>query len=742
VRGITTCAFAAMLLLGACAAPAAPAAPVPLSAGSSIAAAAPSSGGSAASEPPSLAAAAPLAQPASAVVASQPVAQDAEAEPAATAESSDAAETNANATDASAPATPAAVLPAPVAAPPASPQADSRYFAETGFRVGNRYFFDFFKQRGGVRTLGAPVSRQFRYLGFPAQIFQNRMLLLQPDNTVYVVPLGNSAIFPFTQVNGMTLPPVDDSILAQMPSDPNAPDYSVQTLSMVQQLVPDDFNGLPVRFLSTYFSSVSYDEAFPKGDQPQEMLPYVAFQVWGRPLSQPTADPANPNRVYQRFENGIMMYDGDAGTTSSLPLGTYLKEVLTGQDLPPDLAAAAQGSRFINQYQAPPPPALARPSDLPDSDLSDAFTPLPAPTDWSSVGITYSGAPLQAASPEYGISVFLWGSPDTTQRDLSRVRDLGFGWIRQLFQWRDIEGADKGVYDWTEADRIVRAANDAGIKIIARLDFAPDWSQANPVPNGPPDDLNDFGDFVNAFVSRYGANSSVGRVQAIEVWNEPNLAREWGGRAINQDQAGQYVNMLKIAYGAAKSADPSVTVISAGLTPTGTDDDTARPDDTYLQWLYDAGAAAYFDVLGAHGAGYRAPPDMSPADVAADPSYGGHPSFSFRRVEQLRDVMVRNNDAAKQVWLLEFGWTSDEVNPAYAWHRVTEDQKAQYIVGAYRWANQNWSPWIGVMVLWNLSAPGWTQQNEEYWWSITNPDGTTRPAYDALKNARQNGQLP
>jgi hypothetical protein len=97
---------------------------------------------------------------------------------------------------------------------------------------------------------------------------------------------------------------------------------------------------------------------------------------------------------------------------------------------------------------------------------------------------------------------------------------------------------------------------------------------------------------------------------------------------------------------------------------------------------------------------------MGPDEVAADPSYGGHPSFTFRRVEYLRDVIVRNGDGGKQIWLLDFGWTSDEVHPAYAWHRVTEEQKAQYIVDAYRWARQNWAPWIGVMSLWNLAAPG------------------------------------
>jgi hypothetical protein len=643
------------------------------------------------------------------------------------------------------PAAPAAVsAPAarPVAQPVARPAAASRYFAESGFSIANKYFDQYFREHGGVGNFGPPISRLFRYLGFPTQLFQNRMILLQPDNSIYVVPLGNSSIFPFTQVDGMTLPPVDDSVLALMPQDPSASDYAVQTLTVVQQLVPDDFGGVPVGFRTAYFGSVTYEQAFPRGDQPQEVLPYVAFQLWGRPLSLPTADPGNPNRVYQRFENGIMMYDSSSGTTS-LPVGSWLKAVLTGQNVPPGLAAAAQGSRYNGQYQPGSPGALARPNDLPDSSLVDAFTPNPAPTDWGSLTATYTTAPVVARSPEYGISVFLWGQPDTTQRDLNAVRDLGFTWIRVLFQWQFIE-LDKGQFDWTESDRIVRASNAAGIKIIARLGYSPDWSQANHDPTAPPDDMNDFADFVNAFVARYGpaSSASAGRVDAIQIWNEPNLAREWGNRPINQQQAGDYVNMLRLAFQASRQADPGVDVISAGLTPTGTDDDTARPDDVYLQWMYDAGAGAYFDALGAHGAGYKAPPDMSPDAVAADQSYGGHPSFSFRRVEQLHAVMVRNGDTSKQIWLMEFGWTSDEVNPAYAWHRVSEDQKAQYIVGAYRWANQNWAPWIGVMVLWNLASAGWTRQDEEYWWSITNPDGSPRPAYTALRNARNSGELP
>jgi hypothetical protein len=46
------------------------------------------------------------------------------------------------------------------------------------------------------------------------------------------------------------------------------------------------------------------------------------------------------------------------------------------------------------------------------------------------------------------------------------------------------------------------------------------------------------------------------------------------------------------------------------------------------------------------------------------------------------------------------------------------------------------------MALWNLSAPGWSRNNEEYWWSISEPDGSPRPAYTRLLEARRSGLLP
>lgn len=352
-------------------------------------------------------------------------------------------------------------------------------------------------------------------------------------------------------------------------------------------------------------------------------------------------------------------------------------------------------------------------------------------------------APYRASSPEYGMSVFVYGNSNTTARDLGRLKTLGFGWQKSLFRWRDIETDCKGCYQWGEADRIVQASGQNGLKIIARIDFPPTWARADRANNGAPDNYQDFADFIRAFTERYKTGSTYGTVQAIEVWNEVNLQREWGA-AISQQSAVDYVRLLGLAYKAAKAADPNVTVITAGLSPTGWNDDTARPDDEYLQWMYGAGlkGGLNYDVLGVN-ANTQCPSveaDFGACPVMADRM--GHPSFYFRRVEQLRGIMEANGDTAQQVWLLEFGWTTDPVNPSYSWYATTEDRKAQLFMDAFKYASTNWAPWIGVMTVWTLADPRWGAQDEQVYWAVTNPDGTTRPAYDRLLKASKGNEFP
>jgi len=327
--------------------------------------------------------------------------------------------------------------------------------------------------------------------------------------------------------------------------------------------------------------------------------------------------------------------------------------------------------------------------------------------------------------------MFAWWKPEIARRDLDLVRDMGFNWVKQQFAWRDIEGLAKGQYAWEAADDIVRRATNRRLKILARIDRQPFWAQAPgsaPLENAPPANLQDFADFCYALADRYR-----GRIHAYQVWNEPNLSREWGDRP--PDPAG-YVELLKACYVAIKRADPSALVISAGMAPTGTWTEGVMPDTMFVEKMYEAGAAPYFDLLGAHAPGFKAPPEASPEEVAAQAELGGQRFFSFRHVEDLREIMVRRGDAEKQVAVLEMGWTTDPIHSEYAWHAVDEQAQADYLVRAFDFAKENWSPWIGVMTVIGLADPAWTPDDEQYWWTVAYPDWPetrVKPAYEALK---------
>ena len=361
--------------------------------------------------------------------------------------------------------------------------------------------------------------------------------------------------------------------------------------------------------------------------------------------------------------------------------------------------------------------------DYPAAETTPENTVAPEPVyrDWPRV-----------ASPSYSIQVFMWWRIDIAARDLDLVNEMGFGWVKQRFAWRDIEDIQPGSYNWHNADEIVSLVEAKGLRMVALLDQQPYWSQPADVSdrnlNGPPDDYQRFGDFCHVFALRYR-----GRIAAYQVWNEPNLAREWGGAVPN---AAEYVELLKLCYQGIKTADPEAIVISAGLAPTGTEPPIAVPDERFLREMYTLGAQPYFDMLGLHAPGYRAPPWVSADKVASDLALGGNRWMAFRHVEDMRAIMIEYDDPAKQIAILETGWTTDPINPEYLWFAVDEQQKAAYLAAAYQWARANWQPWIGIMNTIYMADPDWTSDKEEYWWAINLPtiqEPQLRPAYYTLK---------
>jgi len=359
--------------------------------------------------------------------------------------------------------------------------------------------------------------------------------------------------------------------------------------------------------------------------------------------------------------------------------------------------------------------------------------------------------PVQHADmAPYGVNTFLQQEVEPEKRELAMkmVAEGGFRWIRQEFTWEDIEIHGKDDFEdrrnppsksaWGKYDHIVDLSEKYDVQIMARLSNPPAWTRAEGNDAGafaPPDNVKDFGDFVEAVAQRYK-----GRIHVYQLWNEPNIYPEWGAYPIN---AIEYVALLKEGYTRIKAVDPDAVVVMGALAATIELDRQRREgispgglsDVLFLQQVYDAGGADYFDVLAMQGYGLWS----GPYDRRMQPRV-----LNFSRPLYIRDVMVRNGDAHKAIWLSEMAWNAtppDSGIPA-VYGSVSPEQQAAYAALAYERIQKEWA-WLGVANYWFLKQA--TDQelqdgNPQYFFRLLEPDFSPMPVYEALKET--NNQPP
>ncbi|MBI2953534.1 MAG: hypothetical protein HYY30_04415, partial [Chloroflexi bacterium] len=603
-------------------------------------------------------------------------------------------------------------------------QVNPRFFPQTGFNISDDRFFDYFNKRGGLPTFGFPVSRSFTLLGTTVQFFQRRIMQLQPDGSVGLLNVMDPGLMPFNVINGATLPSHDPAIATQAPQ-PGSPNFGPAATAFLQQFAPNSFEGRPVNFFNTFMDTVPPEAAFPPG-QPVDPGLLLGFdlEMWGFPTSAPTVDPNNFNFVYLRFQRGIMHFDGTNGLTQGLLMADFFKSIITGQNLPPDLAVQAQGSPFFLQFNNAAPLGLNRPEQLPGTDMTDAFIPEPGPA----VPIP----PLTGINGlRYGMQAHMFGQPQDTIIDLLYL--AGFRWLKQQIRWADFEKSP-GNIDFATLDQLVDTASRRQTPLLFSVVTSPSWTRADGLINGPPDDFNTFGNFLFALASRYR-----GRVAAYEIWNEQNLRREWAGRPLDP---GLYIELLRVAQARIKQADPGASVVSGALTPTGINDGVTAVDDVaYLQGMYTYQGGVFktlADAVGSHMAGYNnAPEDFVDFHTVNTPGFKDHPSFYFRRIDQLHDVMAANGDP-RQMWITEYEWasTAPPVPVGFEWTtHLTEAQVSDFLVRSIE-SIQTSRPWVGAIFIWNLNFRtfGDPHVNETAIFGILDPGFIPRPMYVALQN--------
>lgn len=324
---------------------------------------------------------------------------------------------------------------------------------------------------------------------------------------------------------------------------------------------------------------------------------------------------------------------------------------------------------------------------------------------------------LSTNNPKIGIHTRLTGVGDEAYiaKSLQQVREMGASWVVDLFPWAYAQPRSRYGYDWTGSDMVVEHAARQGLTVVARLDIVPQW--ARPADSSDrylaPERYDDYADYVAAFAKRYRPYG----VRHLLIWNEPNLAFEWGRR---KPDPAAYAALLKVVYPRVKAAVPDAIVIAGALSPQSElgENDQRMNDLLYMQRVYEAGAAPFFDMWAAHTYGYRSAPDVAPA---AD-------LVNFRRVELVRQLMLDHSDGAKPIIITEGGW-----NDSPRWTAaVLPSQRLRWTVEAYALAQQ-WD-WLLAVCFWQFGTPQPTHTLQDNW-SFVASDGTPKAIYWAVRDS-------
>lgn len=303
------------------------------------------------------------------------------------------------------------------------------------------------------------------------------------------------------------------------------------------------------------------------------------------------------------------------------------------------------------------------------------------------------------------------------------IHDLGFTWGKGFVDWSRVE-PEQDDYVWIDVDNTVEGFERAGVKTLLRVHNTPAWARPEETTvSHPPTNTKTLSAFAETLATRYQ-----GRVEAYEIWNEPNLAFEWGNE---WPEPARYAELVNAAAPALRAGDPNAAVVAGALAVTGTGSDRAIGDLDYLRSFYAATPTGAYDALSTHPYGFGRPP-ATPPDEA----------LGLRRAEEHRAIMEAHGDADTPLWLTEVGW----IQQAPAWNlgehgqgAVTAAQQAVYWRDAARYIEANW-PWAQTVFVFNLdfsTVPWYNSDEQMRWYALLNPDGSPQPAYSALRAWRR-----
>lgn len=200
------------------------------------------------------------------------------------------------------------------------------------------------------------------------------------------------------------------------------------------------------------------------------------------------------------------------------------------------------------------------------------------------------------------------------------IEQTGFSSNRDVigpFVWNVVQAEEGAAYDWSLADRVMKAAGDAEITESAVVYPYAAWDATETVPKercvgidftyydykgGLPTDWDAYGKFLTAMVERYdgdGTDDMPDLTTRVEAWEIANEVEGPCGAALAD--AANYAKLVKFSAPIIRAADPDALVSNGGaLEIVGGNGSAIVATQEFWRTFFAEGGADVLDVLNIH----------------------------------------------------------------------------------------------------------------------------------------------
>jgi len=315
-------------------------------------------------------------------------------------------------------------------------------------------------------------------------------------------------------------------------------------------------------------------------------------------------------------------------------------------------------------FTATPTPTL---TSTPLPTFTPSFTPSPTPTLTPTVDAVGAGFNLGAHVIGFG--------------NLALMRSTGMTWLKLQVRW-------DGTTPASAAKPLIDTARLQNFKIL--LSVVGNAAQLG--ANRPA--------YITAYSGYLAALATYGP-DAIEVWNEPNIDREWPRGQIS---GSIYTELLASAYTAVKQVNPNIMIISGAPAPTGYFGGRCAAegcdDNIFIQQMQQAGAAKYLDCVGMHYNDGIVSPDRTSGDPRGS-------SDHYSRYFKTLTALYASTFPGKRLCFTEIGYLSSEgfgyLPAGFEWAaNTTVRNQADWLALAASIARADSR--IRLLIIWNMDA--------------------------------------